>query len=267
MAVNDGAASAPHAHTRYVRAGGHDLEYVLYPEHQLHRPTLVFLHEGLGSVSMWRDFPAQVAQATGCRTIVYSRYGYGQSDVLRQSHPVSYMHDEALQALPELRRELGIERPVLIGHSDGASIALIHAGAGRWDMAGLVVMAPHVFVEDISVASIAAAKVAYRTTDLPRKLARYHRDVDKTFWGWNDVWLHLDFRAWNIEEYLDGIRCPVLAIQGTEDEYGTMAQVQAIAARVPDAEVLELADCRHSPHRDQPAATLEAIARFVAGVE
>lgn len=247
----------------FVQVAGRNIEYQLIPAHQLNRPTLVFLHEGLGSVAMWRDFPAKVAAATGCRTLVYSRYGYGQSDVLETPFTVRYMHDEALLALPRLLDKLDIKKPILIGHSDGGSIALIHAGGARREVAGLVLMAPHVFVEDISVESIAKAKVAFETTDLAQKLAKYHRDPVKTFWGWNDIWLHADFRAWNIEEYLPDIRCPLLAIQGCDDEYGTMAQIEAIAAVVPDAEILELADCRHSPHKDQPQATLEAMAGFI----
>jgi pimeloyl-ACP methyl ester carboxylesterase len=230
------------------------------------RPALVFLHEGLGSVSMWRDFPARVAAATGCPVVVYSRYGYGQSDRLEAPFAVDYMHREALETLPELLAALGIERPVLVGHSDGASIALIHAGA-RDGLAGLVVLAPHVFVEDISVKSIAEAKVAFETTELPEKLARHHADARRTFYGWNDIWLHPDFRRWNIEAFLPAIRCPVLAIQGVDDEYGTMAQVEAIARTVGGAcEIVKLEACGHSPHRDQPEPTLAAIARFVAAL-
>jgi pimeloyl-ACP methyl ester carboxylesterase len=247
----------------FIQAAGHTLEYRLIPAHQLNRPTLVFLHEGLGSVAMWRDFPVKVANATGCRTLVYSRYGYGQSDLLGESFTVRYMHDEALVVLPELLDRLGIDKPVLVGHSDGGSIALIHAGGARREIAGLILMAPHVFVEDLSIASIAKAKTLFEQSDLAQRLARYHRDPAKTFWGWNDIWLHPDFRAWNIEEYLTDIRCPLLAIQGCDDEYGTMAQIEAIAARVPGAEILELADCRHSPHKDQPQATLEAMAGFI----
>ncbi len=247
----------------FIQAAGRKLEYQLIPAHQLNRPTLVFLHEGLGSLAMWRDFPSKVAAATGCRTLVYSRYGYGESDLLTESFGVRYMHDEALVVLPELLDKLGIDKPMLVGHSDGGSIALIHAGGAGRPVAGLILMAPHVFVEDLSIASIAQAKVAFETTDLGRKLGKYHRDPAKTFWGWNDIWLHPDFRAWNIEEYLADIRCPLLAIQGCDDEYGTMAQIEAIAARVPGAEILELADCRHSPHKDQPQATLEAMAGFI----
>ncbi|GAB4169317.1 MAG: alpha/beta hydrolase [Rhodocyclaceae bacterium] len=249
--------------TERLRAGGHELEYRLYPARALDRPTLVLLHEGLGSLAMWRDFPARLAAETGCATLVYSRYGYGGSDLLEGPRGVDYMHVEALVALPELLEKLHIVRPVLVGHSDGGSIAIIHAGEGRREVAGLVLMAPHVFVEDISIESIAKARIAWETTDLPRRLARYHRDAERTFRGWNDIWLHPDFRAWNITGYLPGIRCPILAIQGMDDEYGTMAQIETIAAKCRDVELLRLADCRHSAHRDQPQATLEAIRRFL----
>jgi pimeloyl-ACP methyl ester carboxylesterase len=230
------------------------------------RPTLVFLHEGLGSVSMWREFPAWAAAATDCPAVVYSRYGYGASDVLEAPFAVDYMHREALETLPELLAKLGIERPILVGHSDGASIALIYAGS-RNRLTGLVALAPHVFVEDISIRSIAEAKVAFETTDLPEKLARHHASVRKSFYGWNDIWLHPDFRRWNIEAFLPGIRCPVLAIQGAEDEYGTMAQVEAIAGQVGGrCEIVRLEGCGHSPHRDRPGETLSAISRFVAAL-
>jgi pimeloyl-ACP methyl ester carboxylesterase len=225
--------------------------------------TLVFLHEGLGSVAMWRDFPRSAALATGCAAVVYSRYGYGQSDVLREPRGVDYMHVEALDVLPELLDKLEVPDPVLVGHSDGGSIALIHAAAHD-GVSGLVAMAPHVFVEDISVKSIAEAKTAFETTDLPQKLGRYHADAAKTFWGWNDIWLHPDFRGWNIEEMLPRIRCPMLAIQGFDDEYGTMAQLEAVSRQTGGpVELLRLAQCRHSPHRDQPRVVVEAMSRFV----
>jgi pimeloyl-ACP methyl ester carboxylesterase len=227
------------------------------------RPTLVLLHEGLGSVSMWRDFPVRLARATGCDAVLASRYGCGRSEPLAAPRTVRYMHDEALIALPELLDELGIERPILVGHSDGGSIALIHAGGGKRAVLGVVTLAAHVLVEDISVASIAAARTAYETTDLRAKLARYHADVDSAFWGWNRIWLHPDFRAWNIEECLPRIACPVLAIQGEDDEYGTMEQMRRIGAQVRDAELLELEGCGHSPHKDQQDAVLDAITRFV----
>jgi len=247
----------------FVEVCGRRLEYERIEVAAAGRPTLVFLHEGLGSIAMWRDFPARAAHATGCNALVHSRYGYGNSEALHEDRSVRYMHDEALFALPEFLDKLAIERPILVGHSDGGSIALIHAGGTRRPVAGLVLMAPHVMVEDISVTSIAAAKVAYETTDLRAKLARYHADADSAFWGWNRIWLHPDFRQWNIEEYLPHVACPVLAIQGADDEYGTMEQLERIARAVPDVELVELADCRHSPHRDQPDAVLEAMTRFV----
>jgi pimeloyl-ACP methyl ester carboxylesterase len=226
-------------------------------------PELVFLHEGLGSVSHWKDFPARISAATGCGVTVYSRYGSGNSDVLTEERTVRYMHDEALAVLPDLLAQLKIENPTLVGHSDGGSIALIYASAHD-HVRGLVLLAPHVFVEDLSVASIAEAKVKYDTTNLREKLARHHRDVDHTFWGWNNIWLHPDFRHWNVEECLPRITCPILCIQGQEDQYGTMAQVEAIAGQSGGpVEILALADCRHSPQRDQPDATAAAIVGFV----
>ena len=247
----------------FVQVQGRKLEVSRVPGPVPGARTLVFLHEGLGSVAMWRDFPAKAAAAAGCAAIVYSRYGYGRSEVLNAPHGIDYMHREALEALPDLLGELEVREPVLVGHSDGGSIALIHAAAHR-EVAGLVVMAPHVFVEDVSVKSIAEAKTAFETGDLPQKLARYHADAAKTFWGWNDIWLQPDFRAWNIEDRLPRICCPMLAIQGFDDEYGTMAQLEAIAKQAGGpVELLRLANCRHSPHRDQPAVVIEAISRFV----
>jgi len=241
---------------------GHHLE-VLRIISPAKTTELVFLHEGLGSISHWRDFPARVAQATGCAVTLYSRYGNGNSDVLAASRSVRYMHDEALQALPELLSQLKIENPVLVGHSDGASIAIIYAGAHD-RVRGLILLAPHVFVEDLSVQSIAQAKTTFQTTDLPQKLARHHRDAVRTFWGWNDIWLHPHFRNWNIEEYLPKITCPVLVIQGEEDQYGTWAQVEAIQRQTAGTvEVLALPNCKHSPQRDQPEATMHAMKRFV----
>jgi pimeloyl-ACP methyl ester carboxylesterase len=246
-----------------ARAAGHRIEYERIGVGAAGRPTIVLLHEGLGSVAMWRDFPGRLAHATGCDALVPSRYGYGNSDPLTAPRGVRYMHDEALVALPELLDALAIERPILVGHSDGGSIALIHAGAGIRPVSAVVTLAAHVLVEDLSVTSIAAAKVAWETTDLRAKLSRYHADVDSAFLGWNRIWLHPDFRAWNIEEYLPGIACPVLAIQGEDDEYGTMEQMRRIGAQVKDADLVSLPDCRHSPHRDQPDAVIEAITRFV----
>jgi len=248
----------------FLTAGGHRLEYARI-DGARDRPTLILLHEGLGSIALWRDFPMKLAQATGCAVVVYSRYGYGRSDALAGPRGVDYMHREALEALPELRARLGLDDAILVGHSDGASIALIHAGSGRWPVRALVLEAPHVFVEDVSLTSIAAARTAYETTDLSRRLARYHADVDSAFRGWNDIWLHADFRAWNIEDVLPGVRRPVLAIQGADDEYGTLAQLDAIERGVAGAfERLVLPECRHSPHRDQEQTVLAAMARFIA---
>ncbi|MCK2087841.1 alpha/beta hydrolase [Thauera aromatica] len=251
-----------------VGIGGTRLEYVRLPSAHPREgaPAIVFLHEGLGSVAMWRDFPQRVADATGCEAIVYSRAGYGRSDPATLPRTVRYMHDEGLTVLPALLAELGVERPLLFGHSDGGSIALICAGGTDVALSGLILMAPHVMVEDISVASIAAAGQAWTTTDLPSRLGRYHHDVEAAFRGWNDIWLHPDFRAWNIEQYLPGITVPVLAIQGEDDEYGTMAQIERIAAQARDVELCRLADCRHSPHKDQPQAVLDTVAAFVERV-
>jgi pimeloyl-ACP methyl ester carboxylesterase len=230
------------------------------------RPAIVMLHEGLGSLALWKEFPQRLSSCTGCGVLVYSRYGLGNSDRLLEKRPVEFMHHEGEVVLPELLDKLSISRPILLGHSDGGSIAIIFAGRCPDKVSGLILEAPHVFVEDLSVASIAQAKVAYLTTDLPRKLGRYHQHVDETFWGWNDIWLDPQFRWWNIEEYLPAISCPVLCIQGEDDEYGTVAQVKAIQARVPGTEIVMLPNCKHSPHRDQQEATLVKMAEFVARV-
>ena len=181
-------------------------------------PELIFLHEGLGSVSHWKDFPTRVADATGCPVTVYSRYGSGNSDLLDEDRAVSYMHDEALTILPDLIAQLKIVNPVLVGHSDGGSIALIYAGSHD-GLRGLVLLAPHVFVEDLSVTSIAEAKVKFETTNLSEKLARHHKDATRTFWGWNNVWLHPQIFAAGISKNsCPRISCPILAIQGLDDQ-------------------------------------------------
>src|ERR1700730_226604 len=200
--------------------------------------TFVMLHEGLGSASMWKDFPVELASVTRGNVVIYSRHGYGHSALLREPRSVRYMHDEALSILPQFLDALGIDNPILFGHSDGGSIALIHAGGSGRRVAGLVVLAPHVFVEDVSVTSIEGAKVAFETTNLRERLRRYHDDVDGVFWGWNDIWLHPEFRSWNIEEYLPRITCPVLAIQGADDEYGSLEQIRRIAHAAADIELV-----------------------------
>ncbi len=249
----------------HVRAAGRSLAYEWVGEAREARPALVFLHEGLGSIRQWRDFPAKVSAATGCRALVYDRYGYGQSDVLEAPRrDVRFMHDEALAALPELLRTLEVSDPVLVGHSDGASIALIHAGAGH-AVRKVVAMAPHVFIEPVCISSIKQAVSTFETTDFAQKLGRYHRDARKTFYGWADVWRDPDFERWDIrDDYLPNVRCPVLAIQGHDDEYGTMAQLDEIERCVAGpSELLRLERCGHSPFRDQPEAVLEKIAAFV----
>jgi pimeloyl-ACP methyl ester carboxylesterase len=249
-----------------LRVQGHELEVLRIRAAEERTPELVFLHEGLGSVSHWWSFPSRVAERAGCAVTVYSRYGSGNSDPLEGPHGVRYMHDEGLKVLPELLLKLEIESPILVGHSDGGSIAIIYAGAHD-SVRGLVLLAPHVFVGDLSLASIAKAKVVFETTDLGEKLGRHHRDAARTFWGWNDIWLHSEFRQWNIEEYLPRITCPSLVIQGLADQYGTMAQVEAIRRQSGGpVEVLALEDCKHSPQRDQPERILEAITRFIASV-
>ena len=247
----------------FLDIASHRIEYARIEAGGDRRPKLVFLHEGLGSIAMWRDFPELVTRATRCDAIVYSRYGYGNSDPLTEPRAVRYMHDEAEIALPQLLARLAIDRPILIGHSDGASIALIRAGGAVSSVRGVVTLAAHVLVEDISVSSIAAAKTAYETTDLRARLARYHADVDSAFWGWNRIWLDPAFRDWNIEGYLPRICCPLLAIQGVDDEYGTLEQMRRIGTGARDAELVVLGACRHSPHRDRPEAVLAAIAGFV----
>jgi pimeloyl-ACP methyl ester carboxylesterase len=248
--------------SEFIRIRGRSLEYRRLGAAAA-GPTLVFLHEGLGSISQWRDFPARIAEVTGLPAMIYARYGHGQSEVLREPHGVDFMHFEALESLPELLRLLNIERPILIGHSDGASIALIHAGSGH-PLRGLVAMAPHVFVENISIDGITAAKQAFESNDLQQRLARHHRDPSKTFYGWNDVWLSPGFRGWNIERFLPAIECPLLVIQGHGDEYGSMAQVDAIARQAGGAvNVLKLDRCGHSPQKDQQEVVVAAIAEFV----
>jgi pimeloyl-ACP methyl ester carboxylesterase len=255
--------AAPNQELKFVTVNGKRLETLLYsPAHA--DTTIVMLHEGLGSIAMWKDFPERVAQATGCGVLVYSRYGHGKSERLAEKRSVDFMHDEATVVLPDLIRQFNIEHPILLGHSDGASIALIYAGTWPERVRGLVLEAPHVSVEDVNIRSITAIRELYESSDLPQRLARYHDHADETFRGWNDIWLDPQFRNWNIEEYLAAITCPTLVIQGENDEYGTLAQVEAIQRRVPATQSLILPRCGHSPHRDQPSLTLDAISKFVA---
>lgn len=264
------AASAGKSRSRtnpmqQAEIAGHRVEYRFIPGEATAHPTLVFLHEGLGCVALWRDFPDRVASRLNAPAMVYSRFGYGGSDSLVAKRTPNFMHEEALEHLPRLLDALRLERPLLIGHSDGASIALIHAAASQRDVAGLVLMAPHVFVEDVSLASIARIRDTYLATDLRSRLARYHARVDDAFLGWADAWLDPAFRDWSIEALAERIAVPVLIIQGVDDEYGTLAQIDRIAARVKGSiERIVLEACGHSPHRDQESAVLDAIAAFAA---
>ena len=228
--------------------------------------VIVFLHEGLGSLSMWRDFPAKLSSALNMRGLVYSRPGYGKSTPrgADERWDVDFMHRQAREVLPAVLEAVDAAAdPVWIyGHSDGGSIALLYASMFPGRAAGLVVAAPHVFVEDLSIASIEKTRATYLATDLRAKLARHHDDVDSAFWGWNDIWLHPPFRDWNIEREIEAIRCPVMALQGVDDEYGTMEQIHRVARRVAGAQTLELARCGHSPHRDRPDAVIAAAVGF-----
>ena len=249
----------------FVTAAGRKLEYQRIDADES-KPVLVFLHEGLGSITQWRDFPHKVVAATGCSALLYARYGYGQSDVLEEPRNLDFMHHEAQIALPELLSALDISNPILVGHSDGASISLIHAGSGH-AVRGVIVEAPHVFVEEHGGLGIRAAGEAFRNTDLPHKLGKHHRDAAKMFYGWYDVWMSDEFPSWNIEASLPGIKCPVMAIQGEDDAYGTMAQLDAIARQViGPCELVKLADCGHTPHKEQPEKTLAAVTRFIRSI-
>ncbi|WP_376851214.1 alpha/beta fold hydrolase [Bordetella pertussis] len=270
-ARSSAAAPAQYADVHYADRPMR-IEYALLAPERRDAPLLVFLHEGLGSLAMWRDWPRRVCDAAGCRGLVYSRYGYGRSTVrpLDESRPIDYLHQQAAQALPALFAALGIDarrdKPVLFGHSDGASIALLYAALCPDAVAGIAVAAPHIYVEDITVANIAVALRAYRETTLRDRLARYHDDVDSTFASWTDTWLDPAFRQWNIEAYLPAITCPVLAMQGVDDEYGTLEQIRGIRRLAPQTRLLEIQDCGHSPHKDQPELVTRAVAGFVGGL-
>ncbi len=257
---------------------GQHLEYRWIGPRPGDAPTIVFLHEGLGCLEMWRDFPDRLASATGCGALVYSRLGYGASDPVRGPRPVAFMHDEALDVLPAVIERFDLQNVVLFGHSDGASIAVIYAGARPRGFGGpqgpplragavraLVLEAPHVFVETICTEKIARIAEEYETTRLRERLARYHgANTDSMFRTWTDVWLRPEFARWNIQEYLPAIQSPVLVVQGKDDEYGTLAQVDAVLTQVKGpAESLVLPRCGHSPHTARADEVLEAGSRFV----
>lgn len=252
-----------------LTADGKTLEYACYGPAPDQAMTLVLLHEGLGCTALWRDFPEKLSQATGLGVFVYSRAGYGQSDPVDLPRPIDYMTQEATQSLPEVLDAVGVQNSVLVGHSDGATIAAIYAGSvSDLRVRGLVLMAPHFFSEPEGLAEIARAKEAYETTDLRDKMAKYHRDPDNAFWGWNGAWLDPRFVDWNVADVIDYLRIPTLAIQGADDQYGTLAQIEEIETRsyAPvDVEILQ--GTKHSPHLEAPESTLPAITEFCARLQ
>ena len=252
----------------FLAVGSQRLEYRMVGPRPDAAPTIVMLHEGLGSVGLWGDFPERLQQAAGCGVFVYSRAGYGQSSPVSLPRPLSYMHDEARETLPALLDAIGFQRGLLLGHSDGASIAAIYAGTHQdHRIGGLVLIAPHFFTEDAGIASIEEARKAYETTDLRQRLARWHADVDNAFKGWNGAWLNPDFRKWDITEQLAYIRVPILIVQGEGDQYGTVKQIEVAKQECYcPVEVALLAGARHSPQRDKPEETVSAISGFVARV-
>ncbi len=253
--------------TGFVRLSGAELEYAMIGPSPGEAPTIVLLHEGLGCVSLWKEFPDRLAAATGHGVFVYSRKGYGRSSPRPAPWPLTYMHEEGAEVLPELLDAIGFQDGFLFGHSDGASIAAIYAGAsGDTRLRGLVLMAPHFFTEDIGIAAISAAKMAFETTELRDRLASHHgNNVDGVFWGWNRAWLDPEFRHWDIRDTLPRIEMPILIVQGRDDEYGTADQIAAARDKCAGpVSVALIPDCRHSPHRDQPDRTLDAAAAFIA---
>ncbi len=257
-----------HSQNSYVEVAGAQLETKTIVPGTLDPslPTLVLLHEGLGCVDMWRDFPEQLVANSGCPVVVYSRQGYGRSSPCALPRPLSYMHTEALDVLPQFISKIELSDYILIGHSDGASIALIHAGSEkRQGLKGVVSMAPHVFCETLSVAAIEKAKTSFIQGQLADGLRKYHgENTDCAFWGWNGAWLDPDFMHWNIEEYLPGIEVSQLLIQSRDDPYGTVAQLNSIAQHSGGkVETCLLDNCGHSPFRDQPETTLNLIADFI----
>jgi pimeloyl-ACP methyl ester carboxylesterase len=253
----------------YIDIDGTRLEVSWHGPPPEDAPTIVFLHEGLGCVSMWRDFPSKLSAATGCGAFVYSRRGYGRSDRCSLPRGIRFMHEEGLRVLPELLGTAGIRECIIVGHSDGGSIAIIFAGGTSAEpVKALITEAAHVFCEKITLQSIQKARERYLTGELRLLLKKYHgENTDCAFWGWNDTWLHPEFVHWNIESYLPGIRVPLLALQGENDEYGTVDQIDVIKRLAcGETEAAILADCGHAPHLQKEALTLETMKRFVLRV-
>ena len=252
----------------FLAIGARRLEYRMVGPPPEAAPTIVMLHEGLGCVGLWGDFPDKLQAATGCGVFVYSRAGYGQSSPVPLPRPLTYMHDEARDVLPALLDEIGFKRGLLLGHSDGASIAAIYAGSHQdHRVGGLVLIAPHFFTEDAGIASIEEARKAYDTGDLRPRLSRWHKDVDSAFKGWNGAWLDPDFRQWDITEQLAYIRVPMLIVQGEDDQYGTVKQIEVAEQECYcPVEVALLPGAKHAPQREAPEATMQVIAEFAARV-
>lgn len=246
--------------TTQIRIGGLPLELLDLPGAEPAAP-LVLLHEGLGSVGRWRGFPAQLHEATGRRLIAFSRYGHGRSAPPPAPRTPAFFHEEALEVLPELLAALGAADPVLVGHSDGASIALIHAA--HHPVSGLVLLAPHVMVEEVTVREIRATREAYRSGALRERLARYHEDPDAAFWGWCDVWLDPAFRAWNLEDEAGRVTAPILLVQGADDPYGSLDQISRIEARAGGPVQRLVLAGGHSPHLEHGQPVTEAIVEFL----
>ena len=247
-----------------LHIGNATLEYTIYGPSPAHAPTIVLLHEGLGCVSLWKDFPSKLSAATGHGVFVFSRAGYGNSSAATLPRSLDYMTREAVDILPLVLDEIEFQTGTLLGHSDGATIAAINAGLVKDPRVhALVVIAPHFFTEEMGLASIAQAKTAYENNNLKDRLAQHHRDVDNAFYGWNNAWLDPDFKKWKVCHVIDGIQVPVLAIQGEDDQYGTIAQIDSLQDRLPTPpQVVLLPNCAHSPHREQTKQTVEIIYRF-----
>ncbi len=252
----------------FLTVDGRRLEYLWHGPPPQDAPTLVFLHEGLGCVALWRDFPRELAAATGCGALLYSRAGYGRSDACDLPRPTTYLHHEGLNVLPQVLSTLGVRDHVLVGHSDGGSVALVYAGGtAAPGLRGVVTEAAHVFNEEVTVASIRTVRASYLQGSLRARLAKYHDHVDAAFWGWNDTWLSEKFWTWNLETFLPDIRVPLLALQGADDQYGTPAQLHAIAAGAGAAcEVRLLPGCAHTPHFEQRDEVFAAMQAFVLRV-
>ena len=252
-----------------ISIGGKSLDIVCHGPPPAEAPALVMLHEGLGSVQLWRDLPSRLASETGFGVLAYSRAGYGQSDPAELPRPLNYMTIEATDVLPEVLDTFGIQQAVLLGHSDGASIAAIYAGSiADYRVRGLVLIAPHFFTEPQGLAEIAKSKVAYENGDLKQRMAKYHRDPDNAFYGWNDSWLHPDFADWNVAEVIDYIRVPVLAVQGRDDQYGTLAQIEELQSRCyAPVDTLIVDNCGHAPHLECGDQVINEIAEYCYRLE